>query len=93
MVKETVEPEDEDERDVHVCKKERIEGKVEPKRECSTLESSLAGMELEAPGQLGLPSRELRGALFLRAVIGIKPEKITSLAIAFQEIVGLPMGW
>ena len=34
MIKETVKkPEDEDERDVHVCKKERIKGKMEPRRE------------------------------------------------------------
>ena len=43
MVKETVEMEEKDERDVHVCKEERIEDKVEPKREKNwTSESSLA---------------------------------------------------
>ena len=32
-----VEAEDENERDVHVCEEEIIQGKVEPNHECSTL--------------------------------------------------------
>ena len=49
MVKETVEPEHEDEHYMHVCKNEMIDSKVDPKRECSTLGSSLAGTGFEHP--------------------------------------------
>ena len=35
-----MEPGEEDELGVHVCKEEKIEGKVEPKRDYSTLKKS-----------------------------------------------------
>ena len=48
-----------------VLEKERMEGKMEPKREFPTLESTLAGTGVEAPGQLCLPSRELGVTFFV----------------------------
>ena len=57
-----MEPEKEDERDVHGCKAKITEGKVEPKRECSTLKQSFqrADTGVEAPGQLRLPGRDMQ---------------------------------
>ena len=54
-----------------------------PKRECPTLESILAVAGVEAPGQLRLPSRDLGGAFFLHADIGIIPE--TTLQVATRQ--------
>ena len=93
IVKETVEPEDGGKRFVHFCKENRIEGKVEPKREYPTVKPSLAGTKLEAPGQLRLSRRELWRALFFRADIAMKPDKISPQVSTCQEIMVLPMGW
>ena len=46
-----------------------------PKRDCPTLESTLAATGVKAPGQLRLQSRELGGAFFLQADIEMKPER------------------
>ena len=36
---------------------------------------------------------KLIGTFFLRAIIALNPEENTSQAIAFQDVVVLPMGW
>ena len=44
--------------DIHICKEERVEGKVEP--EWRTLKSQRAGTVVEAPGQPRLSSRGMQ---------------------------------
>ena len=60
---------------VHIS---RGKGKLVPKRECPTLESTLAVAGIEAAGQLHLPSRELGGGLpFFKQISEWYPRQFT----------------
>ena len=86
----------------------REEGKVVPKHECSALESTLANMRLEGPGELHFEMQQTtvdgfsladstrsskhRGAFYFQEDIGVNPETTTKVA-ACQELVRLPISW
>ena len=71
-----------------------------PKHECSALESALASMGLEGPGELHFEmqqtavdstrSSKQRGAFYLEEYIGVKPE-ISTKVTSCQELARLPI--
>ena len=88
--------------------KERVGGKVEPVRRALESQRPGTGVKAPRQRRLsngGIQQAAVGGCVhadgnsklivtfFLRAIIAMKPEESTSQAIAFQEIVVLPMGW
>ena len=93
---------------LQVLRRKIIEGKAEPERRALRSQQAGTGVKAPGQPSLlneGIQqtvgdgcmhtdgNSKLRGTLFHRAIIGMKPEKNTSQITAFEEVVVMPMRW